>query len=75
MEPKEPASGLVLGRHIGCKFKKIIVRGVNTLLQNAKNLGNSGVPRGVDLGGSKPPFRNSEDPPKSCQTRRDCENC
>ena len=32
---------------------------------------NSGVPRGV----FKPPPRNSEGPPKSCQTQPDCENC
>ena len=31
----------------------------------------SGVPRG----GFKPPPRNSEGPPKSCQTQPDCENC
>ena len=34
----------------------------------------SGVPRGRGLGGSNPP-RNSEGPPKSCQTQPDCENC
>jgi len=36
----------------------------------------SGVPR-VGLGGSDtpPPPRNSESPPKSCQTQPDCENC
>ena len=27
------------------------------------------------LGGSTPPPRNSEGPPKSCQTQPDCENC
>jgi len=32
----------------------------------------SGVPMG---GGFKPPARNSERPPKSCQTQSDCENC
>ena len=34
----------------------------------------SGVPRGC-LGVSNPPSRNSECPPKSCQTQQDCENC
>ena len=34
----------------------------------------SGVPRGGGLGCSTPP-RNSEGPPKSCQTQPDCENC
>ena len=33
----------------------------------------SGVPRGW-FGGSNHP-RNSEGPPKSCQTQPDCENC
>ena len=27
------------------------------------------------VGGFKPPPRNSEGPPKSCQTQPDCENC
>ena len=30
---------------------------------------------GCGLGGSNPPLRNSEGPPKSCQTQPDCENC
>jgi len=34
----------------------------------------SGVPRGGGVGRFQPP-RNSEDPPKSCQTQPDCENC
>jgi len=34
----------------------------------------SDVPRG-GLGCSTPPPRNSEGPPKSCQTQPDCENC
>ena len=29
----------------------------------------------VGLGGLNPPPRNSEGPPKSCQTQPDCENC
>ena len=32
----------------------------------------SGVPGG---GGGFDPLPNSEDPPKSCQTQPDCENC
>jgi hypothetical protein len=31
--------------------------------------------RGGGLGCSTPPPRNSEGPPKSCQTQPDCENC
>ena len=34
----------------------------------------SGVPRRGGLGCSNPPPRNSEGPPKSCQTQPDCEN-
>jgi len=30
---------------------------------------------GRGLWGSTPPPRNSEGPPKSCQTQPDCENC
>ena len=30
---------------------------------------------GGGLRGSTPPPRNSEGPPKSCQTQSDCENC
>ena len=35
----------------------------------------SGVPGGGGLGCSNLPTRNSEGPPKSCQTQPDCENC
>ena len=35
----------------------------------------SGVPRGGVEGFKPPPPRNSEGPPKSCQTQTDCENC
>jgi len=31
--------------------------------------------RGEGVGVFKPPLRNSDGPPKSCQTQPDCENC
>ena len=61
MELKELASGLVLGSHIGWKFKGIVVRVVKNLLQNAKTLGNIYVPRGVICGGSTTPHEIRKD--------------
>jgi len=39
--------------------------------EHTKLVGDSGVPGEVQT----PPPRNSEGPPKSCQTQTDCENC
>ena len=48
--------------------------GITALVKLKRMHKTSGVTRG-GLGCSNPPLRNSEGPPKSCQTQPDCENC
>ena len=43
--------------------------------QSFNAFNDSGVPRGVGVSNPPSPPRNSEGPPKSCQTQPHCENC